>query len=306
MGNRRIPDSMFDQFLDGNVLSAEDLNKIILVMKGGINSNKAYLDTLIGGNSELPIVESFLSLPDDAEDGDWGFVFVAEDLDEDGYEKKYTDVLWFVYKVSENAWCHPVNETPEEGLSINLSSLLGLLASVINGFKDDFDIEMIDWNDRVENFLSDYAVEQVAILSNTQTISAANMEIIKNKYDLLVVEFDFLQTGDVGRGAGYSIRMYNPSHTIRNIEKTFEYYAGNTNNSPRYGGTQLLKMEMYTDDTNQDYLIGSVSGRLFVESNGDVKCTIGSWNIVLANWDASMFSSFTPRLRVFGLWKKTE
>ena len=78
MSNKRIPKLTLDNnFYAGQILTAADVNKIVQVLRAGINYNKYSIDTLLAGNSNVYVVdaEALLTGIEDAVENDVAFVF---------------------------------------------------------------------------------------------------------------------------------------------------------------------------------------------------------------------------------------
>ena len=62
-------------FIDGQILYGGDINKIISVVREGVNVNWAFNQTIIGGNSEIIYTESYSDLLEYVPfDGTYGYV----------------------------------------------------------------------------------------------------------------------------------------------------------------------------------------------------------------------------------------
>lgn len=82
MSNQRIRYATLpSNFVDGKILNAEDLNKIIRITVAGINANKADMDKILSGKSDAHIFYDLSELtPYIGKDGDYAFVFFSEDI----------------------------------------------------------------------------------------------------------------------------------------------------------------------------------------------------------------------------------
>lgn len=81
MANKRILDENIpNDFNDGQILYAEDLNQIVDVLKEGVNANKLDLDKILTGDSSAHVVYDFDSLYSivSVSDGDFGYVYNPE------------------------------------------------------------------------------------------------------------------------------------------------------------------------------------------------------------------------------------
>lgn len=82
MANQRIKySSLPSNFVDGRILNAEDLNKIIRFTVAGINANKEDLDKLLSGKYNSHIFYSLSELtPTVGFNGDYAFIFFSDEI----------------------------------------------------------------------------------------------------------------------------------------------------------------------------------------------------------------------------------
>ncbi|MCK9325771.1 MAG: hypothetical protein M0P69_09765, partial [Bacteroidales bacterium] len=114
MSNKRITTTMLPaSYADGQVLYGYDINKIITVLREGINFNKYAFETFLGGDSDVIVRDAFEFLPVGTDnpavgdvtptDGDIAFVF-EKDEDGDGNLIGYTSLKRYEYDDATEAW----------------------------------------------------------------------------------------------------------------------------------------------------------------------------------------------------------
>ena len=103
--NPRIKkDDLPANYQQGQSFSHYDVNKMIELLREGINVNRYYMDALLSGSSDAIVVESWYALPtgEDAPPfGTHGYVFDAEKTPspylEEGIVSKYTHLKRYTY-----------------------------------------------------------------------------------------------------------------------------------------------------------------------------------------------------------------
>jgi hypothetical protein len=102
MSNKRITTATLPaNFQDGQILYGADINKIINILREGINYNRFYLDTLLGGLSGIIVRETAASLPTSGiTNGTKGYVYAR--IDEAGITVGYSSLT--VYTFNGGVW----------------------------------------------------------------------------------------------------------------------------------------------------------------------------------------------------------
>lgn len=128
MANKRVTDIVLTaDFVDGEILYGADVNKIITILKGAVNANKADADKIITGSSTPNVVYSYeaLSAIVSPSNGDLGIVYnpeVSGDglkvyeylLESNTWSFKYTLSLIELKEEIINKRSHYVQETQPE------------------------------------------------------------------------------------------------------------------------------------------------------------------------------------------------
>ena len=82
--NKRITNSELEaNYVDGQILYGEDINRLIDVLKEGVNANKNDLDMHLAGYRGAPIKDTYLELADViGYTGQYGFVLNGAEFDQ--------------------------------------------------------------------------------------------------------------------------------------------------------------------------------------------------------------------------------
>jgi hypothetical protein len=140
MANKRVTDIVLPaNFADGQILYGADINKIITVLKDGVNANKADIDKIVSGNYNSYVRYSLGALnsildTEILEDGTNGYVFNPEIIG-DG-------LLYYKYNLAENSWVFQDN--------LNLTSLYESIKTLEETFEEVYE-ELEGLDEKITN-----------------------------------------------------------------------------------------------------------------------------------------------------------